>query len=960
MEIGIVRPVDIEDEMKGAYLDYAMSVITARALPDVRDGLKPVQRRILYAMFDMGLRYDRPHKKSARIVGEVLGKYHPHGDSAVYDAMVCLAQDFSMRYLLVDGQGNFGSVDGDPPAAMRYTEARLARIAEEMVADIGKNTVDFYPNFDETLKQPSVLPANLPNLLLNGTAGIAVGMATNIPPHNLNEIADACIYLIDNWERIEDVNVDDLLKFVHGPDFPTGATILGIEGIRNAYATGRGRVVMRAKAHIEDIKGNRQRIVITELPYQVNKATLIERIAELVRNRKIDTISDLRDESDRRGMSVVIELKRGANPKTTLNQLLKHTQLQGTFGVNMLALVNGEPKVLPLKRALELWIEHRREVIRRRTEYDLERARARAHILEGLRIALEYLDEVIAIIRKSQTRDTARQNLVKRFKLTDIQATAILDMQLGRLAALERKKIEDEYKEVIQLIGYLEDLLRNPRKVLQLIRNDLKDLKQRYGDARRTRILAEEGENFSDEDLIPNQDVLISLTQRGYIKRVAADAYRTQRRGGRGITGMVTREEDVVQDMRLANTHDNVLFFTDKGRVFQIKTHLLPEADRTAKGMPLVNFIGLDKGEAVTAMLSVPSQNGAHYLVMATRKGKIKRTQLSEFEAVRPSGIIALTLEDGDALGWVRLTDGTQDILMISANGQALRFSEDEVRPMGRTAAGVNAMRIDSKDEIACMAIARPDHELLIVTRDGYAKRTPIAEYPTKGRATGGVRTLDVNKLAETGPIVAGLIVNPDDEIAIISRDGVVMRTEIKGVKQAGRPTRGSKVMTLKKSDVVASVTNLTPRLSEEKTAAEAPTNGQASAAGAKATTSPPPPVDEGSQRRATTAKPKATAEAATSKAAPDADAVLTKPSATQQVKSIANPKQAKQAEQQALDALKATTDDRPPTTRKAATAKTSPEATTTKSVNAVKLSRTPKTPPSESPPPARPAPKKK
>ena len=930
MEIGIIRPVDIEDEMKGAYLDYAMSVITARALPDVRDGLKPVQRRILYAMFDMGLRYDRPHKKSARIVGEVLGKYHPHGDSAVYDAMVRLAQDFSMRYLLVDGQGNFGSVDGDPPAAMRYTEARLARIAEEMVVDIGKNTVDFYPNFDDTLKQPSVLPANLPNLLLNGTAGIAVGMATNIPPHNLNEIADACIYLIDNWERLEDINVDDLMKFVHGPDFPTGATILGIEGIRNAYATGRGRVVMRAKAHIEDIKGNRQRIVVTELPYQVNKATLIERIAELVRNRKIDTISDLRDESDRRGMSVVIELKRGANPKTTLNQLLKHTQLQGTFGVNMLALVNGEPKVLPLKRALELWVEHRREVIRRRTEYDLERARARAHILEGLRIALEYLDEVIAIIRKSQTRDTARQNLVKRFKLTDIQATAILDMQLGRLAALERKKIEDEYKEVIQLIGYLEDLLRNPRKVLLLIRNDLKGLKERYGDARRTRILAEEGENFSDEDLIPDQDVLISLTQRGYIKRVQADAYRTQRRGGRGITGMVTREEDVIQDMRVANTHDNVLFFTDRGRVFQIKTHLLPEADRTAKGMPLVNFIGLDKGEAVTAMLPVPSKNGAHYLVMATRKGKIKRTQLAEFEAVRPSGIIALTLEDGDALGWVRQTDGTQDILIISANGQALRFSEDEVRPMGRTAAGVNAMRIDSKDEIACMAIARPEHELLIVTRDGYAKRTPIAEYPAKGRATGGVRTLDVNKLAETGPIVAGLIVNPDDEIAIISRDGVVMRTEIKGVKQAGRPTRGSKVMNLKKGDVVASVTNLTPRLPDEKGAAEAPTNGKASTDGAKAT----------ADRR-----PRTTAKTTTAKAAPDADAMLAKPSATQQVKSIADSKKATQAEQQALDVLKATTDDRrpttddqplatarpttdhrPPTTRKATTTKPAPK----------------------------------
>lgn len=984
MEIGIVRPVDIESEMKGAYLDYAMSVITSRALPDVRDGLKPVQRRILYAMFDMGLRYDRPYKKSARIVGEVLGKYHPHGDSAVYEAMVRMAQDFSLRYLLVDGQGNFGSVDGDPPAAMRYTEARLSRIAEEMLLDIGKNTVDFYPNFDDTLTQPTVLPANLPNLLINGAAGIAVGMTTNIPPHNLNEIADACIYLLDHWDALDDISVDDLMKFVHGPDFPTGATIMGIEGIRNAYATGRGRVIMRAKAHIEDAKGNRQRIVVTELPYQVNKATLIERIADLVRNKKIDTISDLRDESDRRGMSVVIELKRGSNPKTTLNQLLKHTQLQGTFGVNMLALVNGEPKVLPLRKALELWIEHRREVIRRRTEYDLERARARAHILEGLRIALEHLDEVIQIIRQSQSRDTARNNLIKRFKLTDIQAQAILDMQLGRLAALERKKIEDEYKEVIKLIAYLEDLLRNPRKILALIRDDLKALKEKYGDARRTRIMAEEGENFSDEDLIPDQEVIISLTQRGYIKRVLADAYRPQRRGGRGVMGMTTRDEDTVQEMSVANTHDGVLFFTDRGRVFQIKAHLLPEAERTGKGLPVVNFISLDKGEMVTAMLPVPSNNGAHYLVMATRNGKIKRTELSEFESVRPSGIIALTLEEGDALNWVKLTDGTQDILMISANGQALRFGENKVRAMGRTAAGVNAIDLSAKDEIACMTIARPERELLIVTKHGYAKRTPIADYPVKGRATGGVRTIDTNKLEETGPIVAARVVDPNDEIAIMSRDGVVIRTEIKGIKQAGRATRGTRVMNLKKGDFVATVTNLTPRLPDtdgeapngkqdgkdigkqsEKVAAKAGdgngANGKAPATRRRQTTDGHPtetaPASEnGGQPTAVSRRSKA----------PDTDAILAKPSVTEQTRSIKNAKQAKQAEAEALATLR--NDGGAPVNGGRAKAAAKPAAKNgedgSKGVNAVKLggpkpATSAKKPSGDATPPTKPATKR-
>jgi len=1252
--------------MRAAYLDYAMSVITARALPDVRDGLKPVQRRILYAMHDMGLHPDRPYKKSARVVGEVLGKLHPHGDQAVYDAMVRLAQDFSMRYTLVDGQGNFGSVDGDAPAAMRYcvtgdtlvvsdqglvpisrlsdgsedvrlqvlsadgkvneahkwfdsgehptlrvrtyhgyevtgtynhplltwqagpdgrpgfvwktldtimpgdwlvldrtpntlwpkelvdlrsshpalppgshvqphtlpekldetlafilgaltaegsvsgqhiefdnlpgefadrfreawetafptcrlheflkapssfgkqpglhlqvvatqvrlfleglgldrvkaaerevpevilrspqpvvaaflrayfegdgaveqsgrspllvsacsssrrllqqlqvlllrfgivswlrpdrpgtyklsirghenvarfaqtigfvserkqkalqsilarltgrsltrtdyvpflapfvrrtarrhrqwlskhnfdrhshllaalprlrealdpadfalvtslgqthylfdqvvevadagvqrvyslrvesqchsfcangfinhnTEVRLAPIAEEMLADINKDTVDFVDNFDATLKEPSVLPAKLPNLLLNGASGIAVGMATNIPPHNLVETCDALIYLIDHYDTMDDVTVDDLMRFIKGPDFPTGGAILGSEGVRNAYATGRGRVVMRAKTHIEEIKGGRHRIVVTELPYQVNKATLIERIASLVRDKRLDSISDLRDESDRQGMHIVIELKRGAEPKTTLNQLLKFTQMQQTFGVNLLALVDGEPRVLPLKRILYHYLIHRQEIIRRRSEYDLAQARHRAHILEGLRIALAHLDEVIQTIRRSPDADTARTRLMRKFKLTEIQAQAILDMQLRRLAALERQKIEEEYEQIIRTMAYLEDLLANPHKIRLLIREELLDLRKRYGDARRTRILEGAEEEISAEDLVPREDVLITITRRGYVKRVAASTYRPQRRGGRGVTGITidkrsrsperlsTREEDEVEYLFIANTLDNILFFTNQGRVFQQKAHQIPEADRTARGIPMSNLLPLDRGELVTAAVPVPDFGKAEYLVMATVRGKIKRTELKEFEGVRPSGIIAINLDEGDALGWVKLTQGDQEVILVTEQGQAIRFHEGEVRPMGRVAGGVNAIKLGKGDRVASMDIVRPGAYLMVVTANGYGKRTPLAEYPVQSRYGMGVRAIDAGKLKETGPITAARVVDEHDEVTFISADGLVMRTWAASIPEMGRGARGALIMSLKAGDTVASVARLNGKAEPE------------------------------------------------------------------------------------------------------------------------------------------------
>jgi len=814
MEIGTVKQVDIEKEMKISYLDYAMSVIVSRALPDARDGLKPVHRRILYAMHDMGLHHDRPYKKSARIVGEVLGKYHPHGDAAVYEAMARMAQDFSMRYTLVDGQGNFGSVDGDPPAAMRYTEARLSAIAEEMLTDIGKETVDFTDNFDGSLQEPAVLPAKLPNLLLNGTSGIAVAMATNIPPHNLSELCDALCFLIDHYDELDEVSVEDLMKYVKGPDFPTGGLILGRDGIKNAYATGKGRIVMRAVTRIEEMSHGRHRIVITELPYQVNKASLVERIAELVREGRIVGISDLRDESGRQGMSVVIELKRSAQPRTVLNQLLKYTPLQTTFGVNMLALVDGEPRLLSLKRALQIYVEHRREVITRRTRHELDHARHRAHILEGLRIALANLDAVIATIRKSDSAEQALDNLVRKFKLTEIQARAILDMQLRRLAALEHQKIEDEYVEVIKTIAYLEDLLANPRKILYLIKDDLTELKENYGDGRRTRILSEAVEEFEEEDLIHEEKVLIAITQRSYIKRTPARVYRRQERGGRGVMGMTTREEDAVLYLFAASTLDSILFFTNRGKVYQERAYQVPDAGLRGKGMPLVNLLPLEPGELVTAALAVPDLEQADdsagmagsYLTMATQQGKIKRTPLAEFASIRPSGLIAIHLDEGDELGWVKLTHGDQEVIVVTKYGRAIRFSEEEVRPMGRSAGGVMAVKLDDGDQVASMDVVRPQSDLLIVTTKGYGKRTPLSEYPAQSRNGRGVVTLGSRYLDKTGPISAARVVEEGDEVTFISAEGMVLRTDVDSIPRMGRSTRGSKVMNLRGGDVIASV----------------------------------------------------------------------------------------------------------------------------------------------------------
>jgi DNA gyrase subunit A len=838
--VGRVRTIDIEHEMRGAYLDYAMSVIVARALPDARDGLKPVHRRILYAMHDMGLRPNSAYKKSARIVGEVLGKYHPHGDAAVYDAMARMAQDFSMRYPLVDGQGNFGSIDGDAPAAMRYTEARLAAMADELLIDIDKDTIDWGDNFDATLKEPAVLPARLPNLLLNGSSGIAVGMATNIPPHNLGEVCAAIAYLLARWEQIveerraaaaqsgetwtrdvevqilddlahtseDGVTVEDLMQFIKGPDFPTGGLILGREGILNLYATGKGRIVMRAVSQVEEMKGGRFRINVTEIPYQVNKTALIERIAELVRDERIDGISDLRDESDRRGMSLIIELKRGAQPRTVLNQLHKYTPLQSTFGAQMLALVDGQPRLLSLKRTLQIYIAHRHEVLTRRSQFDLDKARARAHILEGLRIALANLDAVIQTIRESPNAEEARLRLIDRFKLSEVQAQAILDMQLRRLAALERQKIEDEYQAVMATIAHLEDLLANPRKMLGLIKDDLGMLQEKFGDERRTHITADQAEELSIEDLVADEEVLIALTQRGYIKRVASKAYRAQKRGGRGVTGMQTREEDVVDTIFATRTLHHILFFSDKGKVYHVRAYEVPEADRAARGVPLVNLINLAENEKITAALAVREFTPNSFCTMCTVNGRMKRVNMTEFEAVRPSGIIAISLEQGDMLGWVHATNGSQDVIIVSAHGRALRFRESKARSMGRTAGGVSAMRLKDGDYVASMDVVVPRGQLLVVTERGYGKRTPLEQYPVKGRNTGGVRSI-ADRYEETGPIVAARVVMSEDEITLITAGGIALRTAVENVRVAGRSTLGVRVISLDDGDRLASLARL-------------------------------------------------------------------------------------------------------------------------------------------------------
>jgi DNA gyrase subunit A len=809
MEIGTVQQVDIDAQMREAYLDYAMSVIVARALPDARDGLKPVHRRILYAMSELGLRSNSPYKKSARIVGEVLGKYHPHGDSAVYETMARMAQDFSMRYTLVDGQGNFGSIDGDAPAAMRYTEARMNRMAEEMLADIEKNTVDFAPNFDDSLEEPSVLPARLPNLLLNGSSGIAVGMATNIPSHNLRELVYALNYLIDNYDTIDEIPLEDLMKRVPGPDFPTGGIIVGREGIESAYSTGKGRIVVRGLAHIEEGKGNRYQIVITEIPYQVNKTTLIERIAELVREDKIDMISDLRDESDQRGMSIVIELKRGAQPKKVLNQLYKFTMLQSTFGVQMLALVDGEPRLLPLKRALQIFIEHRQTVIVRRSNYDLAKARARIHILDGLLIALENIDAVVQTIKESPDADQAKERLMTRFKLSEIQAQAILDMQLRRLAALERWKIEEEHKQIKEQIDYLEDLLAHPKKILALIQTDLTELAEKYGDDRRTHIALDATEELRIEDMVQDEAVLISLTERGYIKRVVAKAFKSQSIGGVGVKGHATKEEDEVLSLTPARTLDTMLFFSDRGKVYSERVYQIPDADRTGKGVPLVNVLALDAGERITASIAVSDFSAHGYCIMMTAKGKIKRVDLEEFASVRPSGLIAISLADDDELGWARLTSGDDEIIIVTEMGQALRFSEKLVRSMGRTAAGVQGIRLAKGDQVTSMTKVQPNGSLLIVTTNGFGKQTPLKEYTAKGRATGGIATIDKKAIPVVGKITSARVVQQADHLTLISANGVAIRLKVKDVKVSGRSTRGVHLMRLHDGDYVVSVARI-------------------------------------------------------------------------------------------------------------------------------------------------------
>ncbi|HEX7568427.1 MAG TPA: DNA gyrase subunit A [Anaerolineaceae bacterium] len=806
MEIGSIQSVDIDKQMRTAYLDYAMSVIVARALPDARDGLKPVHRRILYAMYDMGIRANSGYKKSARIVGEVLGKYHPHGDMSVYDAMARLAQNFSMRYMLVDGQGNFGSVDGDPPAAMRYTEARLSAMSEEMLGDIDRNTVDFVDNFDGSLQEPVVLPSRLPNLFLNGSSGIAVGMATSIPPHNLRELSAAISHLIDHYDTIDDVTNDELMQFVPGPDFPTGGIIIGREGIRQGYNTGRSRLTVRGMAQIEEIKAGRNAIIITEIPYQVNKSSMIERIAELVREGRIEDISDLRDESDRNGMSIVIELKRNAHPRKVLNQLYKYTALQSTFSVQMLALVDGETRTLSLKRALHIYIEHRLEVITRRTQFDLDKARARAHILTGLLIALSNLDAVIQTIRQSPDVETARIRLVTLFKLSELQAQAILEMQLRRLAALERQKIEDEQRETLARIAYMEDLLASPAKILALIKTDLSELAEKYGDERRTRITFEEKEELREEDLVRDEPILISFSERGYIKRMAVNVFKSMNRGRRGVSGQTMREEDEIVMLIPARSLQTILFFSDRGKVYSEKAFQIPDAGRTDKGIPIVNVLSLDAGEKITAAVAVPDFNNAAFCIMATVKGRIKRVALKEFASVRPSGMIAIGLDGGDYLSWARLTSGKDDVMLITAQGQALRIHESAIRPQGRPGSGVIGIRLDTGDRVASMDVVEPGGFLMVLTEQGYGKRIKLEDYTVKGRSGSGVTTVDQKSMEHTGKVAVARIVQVDDEITVISAAGTVLRLKAKDISVLSRSARGLHVMNMAKGDLLASL----------------------------------------------------------------------------------------------------------------------------------------------------------
>lgn len=800
--IGRVKPRTIETEMETSYLDYAMSVIVSRALPDVRDGLKPVHRRILYVMNSLGLRHSAKYRKSATVVGEVMGNYHPHGDAAIYESMVRMAQDFSMRYPLVDGQGNFGSMDGDPAAAMRYTEARMQAIAEELLYDIEKDTVDFYPNYDGSRVQPSVLPAKLPNLLLNGQMGIAVGMATNIPPHNLAELIDAIVYIIDHKEA----TVDDLMQFVKGPDFPTGGVIFGNDSIRQAYGTGKGSIIIRSVAEIVEGKKDDFHIVITEIPYSQNKASLVEKIADLVKEKKIMGISDLRDESSRNGLRIVVDLRKDAYPKKVLNQLFKLTPMQSAFHVNMLALVDGiQPRVLSLETMLREYLGHRKVVVRRRTEFELRKAKERAHILEGLKIALDHIDAVIKTIRASRTSDEAQVNLIKQFKLTEVQAKAILAMQLRTLAGLERQKIEDELAELIKMIAELEKILADESEILRVIKEELAAMKAKYGDKRRTRIVAGELGKFTDEELVPNEQVIVTLTTGNYIKRIASNTYRAQGRGGKGIMGMATKEEDVVEHLVLTQNHDFILFFTNKGRVFRLKVHEIPMASRTAKGQAIVNLLQLQPDEKVTSLVTLTGQPEGSYLFMATRMGTVKKTALDDYANVRANGLIAIKLDAGDELKWVKLTGGKDEIVMSTALAQAIRFKESDARPMGRATRGVRGIRLRKEDEVVGVDIVRPGAEMLVIAENGYGKRTKIDQFATHARGGVGIKAGVVN--TKTGKVVDVRAINDiADDLVIVSTQGQVIRLALKGISLIGRATQGVRIMKMNAGDKVASV----------------------------------------------------------------------------------------------------------------------------------------------------------
>ncbi|MCQ4637466.1 DNA gyrase subunit A [Anaerovorax odorimutans] len=780
---------EIYKEMKDSYIDYAMSVIVGRALPDVRDGLKPVHRRILYGMSGLGVTPDKPYKKSARIVGEVMGKYHPHGDSSIYDAMVRLAQPFSTRYMLVDGHGNFGSVDGHGAAAMRYTEARMTPFALQMLRDIEKETVDFMPNFDEEEQEPTVLPSRIPNLLVNGSNGIAVGMATSIPPHNLGEVIDAAVKMIED----KDCTIDDLIQIVKGPDFPTGAMIMGKNNIKNAYRTGQGKVIVRSKTEIEETTRGRSQIIVTEIPYQVNKARLIEKIAELVKDKRVDGISDIRDESSsREGMRIVIELKKDANPQITLNRLFKHTQLQESYSMIMIALVRGEPKILNLYEILDEYLKHQFDVVTRRTKYDLKKAEARAHILEGLRIALDNIDEIIRIIRSSY--NDAREKLMERFGLSEIQAQAILDMRLARLQGLEREKIEDEYAELQKRISYYKELLSDDDKMMGVIRDELIEIREKYSDKRRTKIMANATE-IDEEDLIQEKQVAVTLTHMGYLKRIPADTYKTQRRGGKGITGLTTRENDFVKNLIMTSTHDYLMFFTNTGKAHKIKAYEIPEATRTAKGTPAVNFLNLMQRERITAVIPIQEFSEDKFLIAVTKHGTIKKTALANFDTNRKTGLIAINLKEGDQLVDIKQTTGTDNVIIVTKHGKCICFSEDDVRAMGRIAGGVRAIKLEGDDEVVSMELVQSDQQLLVVTTNGYGKRTPVKDYKIQVRGGKGLLTYDKAKFKKTGELVGAMVVDEDDEILLINSDGIVIRIEAKEVSVLGRATQGVKIM---------------------------------------------------------------------------------------------------------------------------------------------------------------------